>query len=88
MLARNESFECIDVPVGDSALFYKLVGRKGAPKWRGPASVPDTSVTGPTVMCQSRTVKVVRYCASKRVDPEDLGKTDWGTVSGVDPEVR
>ena len=42
-LAYNKSFNCADVKIGDTALFYKSAKKKGAPSWRGPAKILDMS---------------------------------------------
>ena len=48
LLARNISFNCADINVGDSALFYKVQNRKSLPGWRGPAEILDIDETGAT----------------------------------------
>ena len=81
LLARNESFECTDVQVVDSALLYKWVGRESAPKWRGPATVRDMDATGVTATAEGGTFKS-RYllqektCGGGRVPLVD-GRTEF-----------
>ena len=37
LLARNKTFNCADVDIGDMVLCYKAQNRKSLPRWRGPA---------------------------------------------------
>ena len=53
LLAYNKTFNCADIKVGDSVLFYKAPHRKSQPRWRGPAPVLDVDETG--VMVKYRT---------------------------------
>ena len=60
LLAFNKTFNCTDVKVGDSVLFYKAPHRKSHPRWRGPAVVLDIDDTGALVKYQTQTFKVAR----------------------------
>ena len=63
LLARDKSVECANLRVGGSVIFYELVGRKSAPKRRGPAVIMDIDETGATVKFQGRMFKVRRSWA-------------------------
>ena len=63
---RNQTFECGDTAVGDSAIFCGQISRKSAPKWRGPAIILDIDETGVTVKFRSQTFKIARYRVRKR----------------------
>ena len=34
LLAHNKTFNCTDIKVGDTVLFYKAPHRKSHPRWR------------------------------------------------------
>ena len=55
LLAREKSFNCTDVAIGDSVLLYKAVNRRSEPQWRGQAKILDYDKAGATVKIQSRT---------------------------------
>ena len=38
LLAYNKTLDCVDIKVGDVALFYKAPKKKSNPRWRGPAT--------------------------------------------------
>ena len=71
----NKSFDCADVRAGASVIFFKLAGRKSAPERRGPAATLDIDETG---------VAVGRYCAHRRIDPNDVGDVEWNPTCGND----
>ena len=77
LLAYNKSFNCADINLGDSVLFYKAQNRKSLPRWRGPAKIPDIHETGATVTCRSQTSKVARYCARKQPKEKDVSDEVW-----------
>ena len=60
LLAHNKSFEYTDVHIGDAALFYMAMIRRGAPRCRGPAKILDIDETGVTVKFRSQTFKVAQ----------------------------
>ena len=60
LLAHNKTFNCADIKVGDTALFYKAPHRKSHPRWRGPALILDIDETGVTVKYQTQSFKVAR----------------------------
>ena len=62
LLAHNQTFNCTDIKIGDSVLFYKAPHRKSHPRWRGPATILDIDETGVLVKYQSQFFKVARYC--------------------------
>ena len=37
--ARNKTFNCAEIGMGDMVLFYKARNRESLPRWRGPAKV-------------------------------------------------
>ena len=77
LLARNHSYECTDAKVGDSALFYKIVGRRSAPRWRGPTVFLDIEGAGVAAKFQGQGFKVAMFCTRRIVDPEDAGAAEW-----------
>ena len=74
-MAKNKSFNCAHVKVGDSAIYYRAVNRKSA-RWRGPALIPDIEETAVTAKFQSKTFKVARRCVRRRLDPKDVGEVN------------
>ena len=70
-MALNKTFDCADVKIGDTALFYTAQRKRGAPRWRGPALILDIGETGVTVKSQSRTFKVARPFLRKKVEAKD-----------------
>ena len=67
-LARNKPFTRSDVKIGDAVPVYKAAIQKSVPRWRGLASISDIDETGVTVKFQSRTLKVARFCARRKVE--------------------
>ena len=47
LLARNRPSDCTGAKAVDSALFYKPVDQKSAPRWRGAAAILEIDETGP-----------------------------------------
>ena len=72
LLAYGEFFNCADISVWGSALFYKTQNRRSLPRRRGPARIPDIDETGATVTLRSPTFKVARYCARNRMHRKDV----------------
>ena len=70
-MARNKTFECVDIEVGDSVLFYKAPHKKGNPRWRGPAAILDIDESGVALKFQSQTFKVARYCVRRKLEEKD-----------------
>ena len=66
-LAQNKTFNCADIKVGDSALFYKAPRRMRHPHWRGPALILGIDETGALVKFQTQSFKVARFCVRKQV---------------------
>ena len=77
LLAQNKSFNCTDVAVGDSVLFYKAKSRKSSPRWGGRAKILEIYETGLTVFFQSRTFKVARFCVRNRLKEKDVAGEEW-----------
>ena len=71
LLAYNEAFNCTDVKIGDTALFYESTNKKSAPRRRGPAKILNIDDAGATVKFQLRTFKVARYCLRRQVEERD-----------------
>ena len=67
ILAFNNSFESVDVKVGDEVLFYKAPTKKSIPRWRGPAKVLLIDESGVTLSFQGLTFKVARHCVRRKV---------------------
>ena len=44
--AYNTPFDCADIEIGDSALFFRAANRKSEPKWGGPACILGIDETG------------------------------------------
>ena len=72
LLAYNKTFDCVDVKVGDSVLFYKAPQKKSNPRRRGPATILDIDESGVALKFQSQTFKVARYCVRRKLDEKDL----------------
>ena len=72
LLAHNKTFDCVDNKVGDSVLFYNASQKKGNPRRRGPATVPDIDESGAVLKFQSQTFKVARYCVRRKLEEKDL----------------
>ena len=68
LLAYNKTFECTDIKMGDTVLFYKSPHRKSHPRWRGPAKILDIDETGVTVKFQSQSFKVALFCVRRKLD--------------------
>ena len=77
LLAYNETFDCVDIKVGDTVLFYKAPHKKSNPRWRGPAAILDIDESGVTLEFQPQFFKVARYCVRRKLEEKDLptGKT-------------
>ena len=75
LLARNKTFNCAGIKVGDSVLFYEAPHRKSQPRWRGPASILDIDETGVMVKHQTQSFKVARYCVRKQVKEYSVGSS-------------
>ena len=73
LMARNKAFNCTDIKVGGSVLFYNSPRRKSQPHWRGPAWVLDIDETGAMVKFQTQSFKVARYCVRKQVKANSDG---------------
>ena len=72
LLARNKTFNCAEIDVGDMVLFYKAQSRKSAPRWRGPAKVLEIDDSEVTVSFQSQTFKVARYLLRRRMKDSEI----------------
>ena len=72
LLAYNTSFNCTDVKIGDTGLFYKATNKKSAPCRRGPAKILDIDKRGVTAKFQSQTFKVARFRAGEKVESKDV----------------
>ena len=73
LLACNQTFQCTEVGVGNSVVFYKRIGRKSAPKWRGHLG---TIGSGVAVRFESQTFKVAGSCVPKRQEPQGVASVD------------
>ena len=73
LLAYNTTFDCAEIEISESALFYKTNNRKSMSKCAGTARIQESGETGVTVRYQSQTFKVARYCVRKKVDEKELG---------------
>ena len=62
LLARNKSFNCTGVKIGNAALVYETANGKSALRGRGPAKILDVDQTGATAKPQSQTFIVARLC--------------------------
>ena len=82
LLAYNKTFDCIDIKVGDSVLFYKAPQKKRNPRWRGSATILDNDECGVTMKSQSQYFKVARYCVRRKVEEKDLPQ---GSAAGENP---
>ena len=80
--ARNKSLGRPEVAAGNSALLYKLMGRKSTPRCRRPATVLDIDEMRASVKFQGLTFRVERYCVRKSLGPKDLSDMDWNPASG------
>ena len=72
LLACNKIFVCVDVEVGDVALFYQAPHEKSNARRRGPAAILDFGEFGATLKFQSQTLKVARYCVRRKVEETNL----------------
>ena len=72
-LAYDKSFACANVNIVDTALLYKAQNKKGAPRWRGLASILHIDEAGVAVEFQSRTFKVARFCVRGKVEDAQVG---------------
>ena len=73
LLEYGRSFNCRDIPTGDSFLFYKAQKRKRSPRRRGLAKILKIDETGLAAMSQGQTFQVARYCVRKTADCEGCG---------------
>ena len=67
ILAFNNSFDCVDVRVGDQVRFHRAPSRKSSPRWRGPANVHPLDETRATLAFQGQTFEVARHCVRREV---------------------
>ena len=58
LLVFNETASCTDGEIGHVEIEIEASNREGAPRWRGPAKIPEIDDTGVTVELQSRTSKI------------------------------
>ena len=82
MLAQRKPFNCDDLQVGDSSLFYEDLNRRSAPRRRGSAKILKIDDAGATAKFQSQTFEVAQYCVRKKVDMQDVGEVGWEAASG------
>ena len=75
---RNGAFGYTDVQAGDAVSFFRQIGRKSAPEWRGPAGVMDLADAGVAAKRQGRTLKVAPHCLTKREGPKVVADANWG----------
>ena len=54
LLAFNKSFNCADIEIGETVLFYMAQSKKGAPRWRGPVLILGSDGAGVTLKFQSQ----------------------------------
>ena len=73
---RNNSFNCADTIVGNSALSHKAANRRSAPKRRGPFVILYSGDAGATVKLRTQTSRAARYCARGKVDTKDVGEVN------------
>ena len=73
LLARNRSFDCADVKVGDSALFLKGVIRRRAPRRRGPAVILYFDDTGVTVRVHGANLQSGKILRATTSGPKRCG---------------
>ena len=66
IMERNQTFNIAGFAIGDSALFYKQISRKGTQKWRGPATILGIDETRVAMKFQSQTFRIARNCVRKR----------------------
>ena len=79
------------VPVGARSVLLlpqKLVSRKSASKWRGPAAVLDIGETGVTGKFLGKPSKLARHCVRKRVGPKAAGDADSNPVSARSDAIK
>ena len=76
LLARNQTFNCAVIDVGDMVLFFKARNRKSFPRRRGPAKVLEIDDAGATVSFQSQNFDVARYCVRKRTKDSEVAESD------------
>ena len=88
LLDHNRSLGRAGVLAADAVSHHKMVGRRGAPKWRRPAVVLHVDEAGVAATFQGQTSKVARYCARERAGPTDVGRTDWHPVSESSDEME
>ena len=79
LLAYNKTFDCADIKVGGSVLFYKAPRKKSNPRWRGPAAILDIDESGVVLKFQPQSFKVARYCVRRKLEEKDL---PGGTAMG------
>ena len=68
---------------GGSALTFKAVDRRSAPRRRGPAKILAIEETGVPAKFQSQTFKLARYCVRKKMAPQDAGEAEMHCASGT-----
>ena len=81
-LAYDKSYNCADAQVGESVLFRKAVGRRCAPRGRGPAKIRDADDAGATVKFRSQTRKMARYRLRGKVGARGMGEVYRNPGSG------
>ena len=67
ILAFNNSFDSVDVRVGDQVLFHRAPSRKSSPRWRGPVKVHPLDETRAALAFQERTFEAARRCVRREV---------------------
>ena len=72
LLACNKTFDCVDIKVGYSVLFYKAPRKKSNPRRRGPATILDIDESGAVLKFQPQTFEVARYCVRRKLEERDL----------------
>ena len=71
LVAFNKSFNCTNVKIGDTALYFKTTNKKSMPWRRGPALILDIDETGVTAKFQSQTFTVARFRVRKKAEEKD-----------------
>ena len=84
IMDRNQTFNSIEITIGDSVIFYRQVSRKSTPRRRGPATILAIHETGVTVKFQSQPFTIARCCVRKRVIPP--AQAAIGAQDLVDPD--
>ena len=82
LLAHNKSFNSTDIAIGCSVLFYKTANRKSAPRWRGPAKLPDNDETGATVEFPRQTFEAARFWVRRKMEKKNVSEVEWNSAPG------